>query len=131
MKRSLIMNRVTYEKIYEKFVNKECVLVEISFTSNYIVIYEPENLKVACGVGISPSMAQRLLDRIMTTLRAMKHDENVRFIDYPINLRRGIDYSTESIMNGIKRASSMSGRAGSLYVYNLDSMKNGADYEIK
>lgn len=125
------MNRVTYEKIYEKFVNKECVLVEISFTSNYIVIYEPDNLKVACGVGISPSMAQRLLDRIMTTLKAMKHDANVRFIDYPINLRRGIDYNTESLMSSIKRASSMSGRAGSLYVYNLDSMKSGADHEIK
>lgn len=131
MKRSLIMNRVTYEKIYEKFVNKECVIVEISFTSNYIVVYEPDNLKVACGVGISPSMAQRLLDRIMTTLRAMKHDENVRFIDYPINLRRGIDYNTESLINCIKRASSMSGRAGSLYLYNLDSMKSGADHEIK
>ncbi len=125
------MNRVTYEKIYEKFVNKECVLVQICFTSNYIVIYEPENLKVACGVGISPSMAQRLLDRIMTTIRAMKHDENVRFIDYPINLRRGIDYNTESIMTGIKRASSVSGRMGSLYVYNLDSMKSGADHEVK
>ena len=90
-----------------------------------------KNLKVACGVGISPSMAQRLLDRIMTTLRAMKHDENVRFIDYPINLRRGIDYNTESLMSSIKRASSMSGRAGSLYLYNLDSMKSGADYEVK
>ena len=125
------MNRVTYEKIYEKFIKKECVIVEISFTSNYIVVYEPDNLKVACGVGISPSMAQRLLDRIITTLRAMKHDENVRFIDYPINLRRGIDYNTESLINCIKGASSMSGRAGSLYLYNLDSMKNGADYEIK
>ena len=125
------MNRVTYEKIYEKFVNKGCVIVEISFTSNYVVIYEPDNLKVACGVGISPSMAQRLLDRVMTTLKAMKHAENVRFIDYPINLRRGIDYNTESIMSSIKKASSMSGRMGSLYVYNLDSMKSGADYEIK
>lgn len=125
------MNRVTYEKIYEKFVNKECVLVQICFTSNYVVIYEPDNLKIACGVGISPSMAQRLLDRIMTTIRAMKHDENVRFIDYPINLRRGIDYNTESIMTGIKRASSVSGRMGSLYVYNLDSMKSGADHEVK
>lgn len=119
------MNRVTYEKIYENFFKNMAVIVVFDKEKCCAVVYS-NIIKLSSGKNIGVTVAQRLIDRILSTSRNLGIKNKIKIMD--LNLIESYSmFCTDSLIACIKHYNKINKFSGPMYLYNLSSFRSGAD----